>query len=128
MSFCTAINCMDGRTQLPVNTYLREKLAVDYVDTVTEPGPVRIVGEEPESAVTRSILNRVDISTQKHGSTCVAVVAHVDCAGNPAGKDKQMKQLKAAVSLLKNHYPGVTILGLWVNEQWSVSEPIGTDT
>lgn len=127
MSFCTAINCMDGRTQLPVNAYLREKLGVDYVDTVTEPGPVRIVGEEPESALTRSILDRVDISTQKHGSTCVAMVAHADCTGNTAGKDKQMEQLTAAVAFLKNRYPGVTILGLWVNEQWSVSEPIGAD-
>ncbi len=39
MSFCTAINCMDGRTQLPVIEFLKNKLSVEYVDTVTEPGP-----------------------------------------------------------------------------------------
>ncbi len=127
MSFCTAINCMDGRTQLPVNTYLREKLGVDYVDTVTEPGPVRILGEKPNSALTESILNRVDISKKKHDSQCVALVAHIDCAGNPAPEDKQREQLAAAVDLLKNRYPDVPILGLWVNEQWSVSEVISAN-
>jgi len=41
MSFCTAINCMDGRTQLPVNEFMRRKLGVAYVDTITEAGSVR---------------------------------------------------------------------------------------
>ena len=91
MSFGTAINCMDGRTQLPVNVYLKQQLEVEYIDTVTEPGPVRILAEEPESALAASILNRVRISTGKHGSQCVAIVAHHDCAGNPAAKDVQIR-------------------------------------
>ena len=127
MSFCTAINCMDGRTQLPVNTYLREKLNVEFVDTVTEPGPVKILGEAPESELTRSILNRVDISTGKHGSRCIALVAHTDCGGNPAPKDAQMGQLDAAVKLLKGRYPNVRVLGLWVDESWTVSEIISIE-
>ena len=126
MSFCTAINCMDGRTQLPVNTYMKEKLGVDYVDTVTEPGPVRILAEEPDSQLAQSILNRVDISTGKHGSQCIAIVAHVDCAGNPASEDKQAKQLEAAVRFVASRYPGVAVLGLWVNDRWAVSETIST--
>ena len=120
--FCTAINCMDGRTQLPVNTYLREKLGVEFVDTVTEPGPVRILAEEPESELTQSILNRVDISTGKHGSGCIAMVAHVDCAGNPVSDETQMGQLDVAVSFLKSRYPNVQVLGLWVGDSWTVSE------
>ena len=122
MTFGTAINCMDGRTQLPVNEYLRRQLEVDYVDTVTEPGPVRILAEEPESALTASILNRVHISTGKHGSQCVAIVAHYDCAGNPAPKDVQIKQLDLAVRFVAAQCPGIRILGLWVDETWSVTQ------
>jgi Putative carbonic anhydrase len=122
MSFGTAINCMDGRTQLPVNAYLKQQLEVDYIDTVTEPGPVRILAEEPESALTESILNRVRISTDKHGSKCVAIVAHTDCAGNPAPKDAQMEQLDLAVRFVAAQCPGIRILGLWVDETWSVTQ------
>ncbi len=122
MSFGTAINCMDGRTQLPVNAFLKQQLEVDYIDTVTEPGPVRILAAEPESALTESILNRVRISTDKHGSQCVAIVAHTDCAGNPAAKDAQMGQLDLAVRFVAAQCPGIRILGLWVDETWSVTQ------
>ena len=65
MSFCTVINCMDGRVQLPVNEYLRRELSVEYVDTITEAGPVRILAREQQSALADSILARVDISINK---------------------------------------------------------------
>ena len=36
--FATAINCIDGRTILPVINYITEKYQVDFVDLITEPG------------------------------------------------------------------------------------------
>ena len=45
MKFATAINCMDGRTQLPVIAYLKEKCKIDCVDMVTEAGPVKILAD-----------------------------------------------------------------------------------
>ena len=39
MSFYTTINCMDGRVQLPVISYLMERFGVQYVDAITGPGP-----------------------------------------------------------------------------------------
>ena len=122
MSFGTVINCMDGRTQLPALEYLKRHLEVDYIDSVTEPGPVRILAEEPESVLTKSILNRVRISTDKHGSRCVAIVAHYDCAGNPAPKDTQLNQLDLAVRFIAAQCPGIRILGLWIDENWSVTQ------
>jgi hypothetical protein len=113
---------MDGRTQLPVNEFLREKLGVQYVDTITEPGPVRILSEEPQSASAASILNRVDISVHKHGSACVAIVGHWDCTGNPAPEETQRQQLDSAMRLLAARYPDVRILGLWVDSAGSVQE------
>jgi len=122
MSFGTVINCMDGRTQLPALEYLKRHLEVDYVDSVTEPGPIRILAEEPESALTESILSRVRISTEKHGSQAVAIVAHHDCTGNPAPKDTQLNQLDLAVRFIAAQCPGIRVLGLWIDETWSVTQ------
>lgn len=41
MKFAAAINCMDGRTQVPVIEFLKNKYGVDYVDMITEPDPTR---------------------------------------------------------------------------------------
>ena len=68
MSFCTAINCMDGRTQLPVIEFLRRQFDAAYVDSVTEPGPVRILADRADPAAVASIRRRVEISLHKHGS------------------------------------------------------------
>ena len=122
MSFATAINCMDGRTQLPVNEYLRQRLGVDHVDTITEAGPVRILAEDSHSASAESILRRIDISVGKHKSQCIAVVAHHDCAGNPSNEETQKDQLRRAAQFLQSHYPSVQILNLWVDSAWSVAE------
>ena len=116
--FGTAINCMDGRTQLPVNDYLRKEYGLDFIDTVTEPGPVKMLADN--TAGVESIRQRVNISIQAHGSKLIAIVAHHDCAGNPVPKETQYEQVKLA---LKNvsawNYP-VQLIGLWVNENWEV--------
>lgn len=114
-TFGTAINCMDGRTQEPVAKYIRERYRVDYVDTITEPGPVKLL---TSGSLPASIKTRVDISTGKHGSKVVAVVGHHDCAGNPVAKDVQVEQLGKAVALLRKSYPGVEVIGLWVGDDW----------
>ncbi len=40
--FGTVINCIDSRTQLPVSNWIKENYSVDYVDTITEPGPDKV--------------------------------------------------------------------------------------
>jgi len=120
MSFCTAINCMDGRVQLPVNEYLRGLLGIEFVDTITEAGPVRLLVHEQQSHPATSILSRVNISINKHASACVAIVAHWDCAGNPVSEHHQKEQLKVAVRFIATHYPNLRVLGLWVDDHWLV--------
>ena len=122
MGFATAINCMDGRVQLPVNEYLQNKFGVEYIDTITEAGPVAILAEQRNSALTDSIIKRLDISVNKHKSVGVAIVAHYDCAGNPVDEEKQKSQLQNAVKFIKTHYPGTTVIGLWLNLEFKVSE------
>jgi len=119
-TFGTVINCMDGRVQLPVIEWMKQNHHVNYVDSITEPGPVRILGEDKEAAALASIRRRLDISVAKHGSKVVAIVAHHDCAGNPVSKEQQLKQLVEAIRTVRAWGYSVLLLGLWADEHWTV--------
>ena len=122
MAFCTAINCMDGRVQLPIINYLMERFGVEYVDSVTEPGPVKILAEQTDQVMLDSIFKRVSISTKKHGCQSIAICAHADCAGNPVDDETQKEQLQKATELLKDTYPDAEVLTLWLDIKWDVYE------
>jgi hypothetical protein len=119
-TFAVAINCMDGRTQLPVIEWVKREHKVDYVDTITEPGPVRILAAATDAAALESIKRRLDISVNKHGSTNVAIVAHTDCAGNPVDKDTQLGQLHTAAATVRSWGFGVQLDLLWLGDNWQV--------
>ena len=122
MRFCTVINCMDGRVQLPVIRYLQQRFNVEYVDTITEAGPNLILSKQKNREAIHSILERLKISIENHNSVGVAIVGHYDCAGNPAPKDEQIKHLQKAIQFLQKHYESVEIIGLWVSDKWEVQE------
>ncbi len=119
--FATAINCIDGRTQFPVAELIKREFAVDYVDMVTESGPIKILAEQMDIKSIASIKKRVGVSVNQHLSRTVAVVAHFDCAGNPVGKDTQLKQLEAAVRAVEKWGLNVKVIGLWVDEDEKVT-------
>ena len=122
MSFSTAINCMDGRTQLPVNQYMQEQFGAEYVDTITEPGPVAALADRQSGPMVKSICERIDISVDKHGSSAICIVAHAKCAGNPVAAETQASQLKTACEFLKDRYRGCTVVGVWLDTDWVVKE------
>jgi carbonic anhydrase len=117
--FATTINCMDGRTQLPVIGWLKQELAVDYVDSITEPGADRQLAEGSLSQ-RESVRAKVAISVEKHGSRAVAIVAHHDCAGNPVAREQHLKHLAAAARNVQTWGLPVRILTLWIGERWEV--------
>ncbi len=120
MSFCTAINCMDGRVQDPVNEFLKKKFDVEYVDVVSEPGPNKILAERAEATLVDSIKKRIDISVHKHKSVGIAIIGHYDCAGNPIDEAGQREHTLTAVEFLAQEYEGLPVIGLWVDEGWKV--------
>ncbi len=120
-SFCTAVTCMDGRIQLPGIRYLQQHFGVEYVDTITEAGPINILANQTEPKLVQSILNRINTSVNVHNSHGLGVFGHHDCAGNPVPKDEQIKQIKATIHFLKQHYPDLPIIGLWIDEHWKVN-------
>ena len=74
--FACVINCMDGRVQDAVKDYMKKSYGVDYVDTLTEPGPNKILADNSDLAIIENIKKRVEISVGHHGSKVVAIVGH----------------------------------------------------
>jgi hypothetical protein len=121
--FGTAINCMDGRTQLPVTGWLKSEYGLDYVDMITEPGPEKMLSQGTPGQV-ESIKSRVGISVNAHGSQTILVAAHHDCAGNPVSKEEHVRQVRACLKVVKSWgLPVKDIIGIWIDENWAV-EPI----
>jgi len=120
--FATAINCMDGRVQIPVIDWLRRQYGVDYVDMITEPGPERLLAEAKDLTACASIRRRLEISVTRHNSNLVAIVGHHDCAGNAAVKETQLEQILTAIKTVEAWKINIKVIGLWVDENWEVHE------
>ena len=122
MSFCTVINCMEGRIQLPVIEYLKGRFGVDYVDSITEPGPNLVLAQQTDMDIVKSIFSRLKISIERHASVGIAIAGHYNCAGNPASKEEQTEHTIEAIRCIKREYSELEVIGLWINENWKVSE------
>jgi hypothetical protein len=122
MSFCAAVNCMDGRVQDPIVRYLSGRFGVRYVDMITEAGPAGVLAAEPESTRAREIYRKVRISIDAHGSRGLAIVAHDDCAGNSKSRDGQMEDLRGSANALRGRFPGMVVVALWVEDGGAVTE------
>ena len=120
--FCTAINCIDGRVQLPVINHLMDHYGVDYVDMITEPGPVLVLTDEKKIQQADSIIHRVGLSIKVHKTKLIAIVAHYNCLANPVHKTQQLIQLKDSVKVIRENFLSAHILGLWVNKHRVVDE------
>jgi len=116
--FATVINCMDGRVQDPVNQWMKAFTGATYIDVITEAGPDKMMAST--ATASRLILNRILVSRDKHHSNQIALVAHHDCAGNPVSKAKHLDQLQKSGKIMATWNLGMTLLMLWVDENWKV--------
>ena len=89
--FCTAVNCIDGRVQLPVISYLKKRFNVEYLDIISEPEPNLILGKITNYNSMEAIFEKINISGKYHHSVGIAVVGHHDCLGSPGDKNAQIK-------------------------------------
>lgn len=122
-TFATAINCMDGRVQLPVFEWMKNELSVEYIDMITEAGPNKVLLEGTEREV-ESIKSRVLVSTEQHGSEAIAVIGHHGCAGNPVSREVKEEQIKSSVGAIKEWGLSAKVIGLYVNENWEVEQVV----
>ncbi|MCH7758376.1 MAG: hypothetical protein IIA19_07915 [Thaumarchaeota archaeon] len=117
--FGTLINCIDGRTQLPAISWIKEKYSLDYVDNITEPGPDKLVSE----GKIELLKPKIDISIKLHGSNLVVVSGHHGCAGNPISKEEHLSQIRKSIDVIKSLKMPVEVIGIWINEEWEI-EPV----
>jgi len=115
--FGTAINCMDGRVQIPMISWMKEKFGLDFVDMITEAGPDKIVSEGDPQQVAL-VRDKVNISIEKHNSEIVVIMGHDDCGGNPVPKDRHLEQIKAAMQVIASWKFPVSIYGIWMDTDW----------
>ncbi|HEY5561552.1 MAG TPA: carbonic anhydrase [Clostridiaceae bacterium] len=118
-SFGTALNCIDGRTQIPVIKWMKENFAVDYVDLVTEPGMDKVLSQGDWIRI-ESFREKVIISIEAHDSTVVAVVGHYDCAANPVSDYRHFRDIVASTCIVKSWGLPVRVIGLWVDRYSAV--------
>jgi hypothetical protein len=117
--FGTAINCMDGRAQLPVIAWLKANYHLDYVDMITEPGPDKAVAQgAPE--LLAALRAKALVSVRAHGSVLIAIVGHDDCAGNPVPKEEHWRQIRQATQVIRSWDLPAKVIGLWLDDTWNV--------
>jgi len=117
--FATAINCIDGRTQHPVEEWLKSHYQADFVDMITEPGPDKTLCLGAKEAL-QEIRHKVEVSVNAHNSHVVAAACHYDCAGNPVSAEEHKDEIKRAVDIIKSWKLPVEVIALWVNQEWEV--------
>lgn len=117
--FGTALNCIDGRTQIPVINWMKDNFNVDYVDLITEPGMDRVLSQDYVHESER-LRDKVMVSIKAHNSNVVAVVGHYDCAGNPVSECEHYHDISVAVDRVKSWGLPIRVIGLWVDKSWKV--------
>jgi len=119
--FATSINCIDGRIQIPVSNWIKQKYFVDYVDVISHPGSDKVIGEKIIEGIAE-IKSKVLVSINAHNSKLIVISGHHDCAGNPVSKEMHMTQIKKSINLIKSWDCPVTVIGIWVNDKWEIEE------
>lgn len=125
--FATALNCIDGRVQSPVRSWIDMHCRVDFVDMITEVGPDCVLTRGSLAEKT-SVREKVRFSIEVHNSEAVAVVGHFDCQGNPVNRDEHIQDIMESVEIVRGWELWVRIVGLYVNEWNSVDVVFDSDT
>lgn len=118
-TFATVLGCIDGRASMPTMLHLRERLDVDFIDYISEPGPDKAYLHNTPEAIAE-IQRKLAVSLNAHHSQTIAIVAHHDCAGNPVSDAEHLAAVRACAADLARWQPEVRVLGLWVNADWQV--------
>ncbi len=116
--FATALNCMDGRAQLPIIKMVQKLSGAEFVDMITEAGIDEIIASSTDAVLMEGIKKRINISTDNHGSEFIAVVGHDGCAGNPVDEATHRVHIAAACEVLKKQYPAAEVVGIWLDAEF----------
>ena len=113
----TCLNCMDGRVQLPVISWIKANYSVDFVDVITETGMDGVLAKQDDIS---EVLRSIKVSVNINNSTRLFVVGHYDCRGNPVEENEHRQEIIISVDRIRKYWPKHDVIGLWVNNQWQV--------
>lgn len=114
-TFGTAINCIDGRVQEPIAAWVKARFGVDFVDTVTAPGPDGVLTQGAPHAIDL-VRDYVRVSQEAHQSGVLAVAGHFGCAGHPVSPDEHIAAIRTSAAIVAGWGLPMRVIGLWVNE------------
>lgn len=107
---------MDGRVQLPAIQWIQAEYGFDYIDMITEAGMDGLLARDDVDIT--NVIEKINISLDKHNSEMIFIVGHFDCAGNPVDCETHKKHIKISASKLKMLFSDCKIIGLWISENW----------
>lgn len=122
--FACVLDCMDGRTKHAVTRHIRKNYHVKWCDLITKPGINKVLADNADRVTIEDIKKMMDISIHHHGSNVVFIVGHAECAGNPVGKEEQIRHLNAAKKTVDSLGFDIDIILLWVENDWKTVEEI----
>jgi hypothetical protein len=103
---------MDGRIQESVASFLRDYYNAQWVDTVTEAGPVGKLSEGNPQTM-RAVCERVSISVEMHASAGIGVVAHEGCAAVPLSREEQIPMALNTAERLRKKFHEMEVIALY---------------
>ena len=113
-SFATSLSCIDGRVQLPMINWIKDKYFVDYVDTITAPGIDKVISDGDVESIKKSVM----ISVSNHKSSHIVISGHFGCAGNPVSDEEHLIQIKKSVEIVNSWNLNVDVIGVWIDENF----------
>ncbi len=111
-SFATSLSCIDGRVQLPMIDWIKEKYSVDFVDTITAPGIDKVIFDGDVESIKKSVI----ISISNHKSSHIVISGHFGCAGNPVSEDEHFIHIKKSVDIVNSWNLDADVIGVWIDE------------
>ena len=113
-SFATSLSCIDGRVQLPMISWIKDRYSVDFVDTITAPGIDKVIFDDDVESIKKSLM----ISISNHKSSHVVISGHFGCAGNPVSDEDHFTHIKKSVEIINSWNLDADVVGVWLDEKF----------
>ena len=113
-SFATSLSCIDGRVQLPMISWIKDRYSVDFVDTITAPGIDKVIFDGNVESIKKSLM----ISISNHKSSHVVISGHFGCAGNPVSDEDHFTHIKKSVEIINSWNLDADVVGVWLDEKF----------